>query len=94
MHWKNFIRFLKQISFLALVMNVAGVSVYGDTEQKPTKPNVLFIAIDDLNDWTGILQGNIQARTPCIDALGSKGIDFQRMPTVPRRVVVHHDPPS
>lgn len=76
MHWKNFIRFLKQISFLALVMNVAGVSVYGDTEQKPTKPNVLFIAIDDLNDWTGILQGNIQARTPHMDTLASKGIVF------------------
>jgi hypothetical protein len=75
MHWKRFIRFrsfLKQISFLALVMNVAGVSVYGDTEQEPTKPNVLFIAIDDLNDWTGILQGNIQARTPHMDTLASK----------------------
>ena len=27
------------------------------------KPNVLFIAIDDLNDWTGYLKGNLQAKT-------------------------------
>ena len=31
------------------------------------KPNVLFIAIDDLNDWVGCLDGHPQARTPNID---------------------------
>ena len=37
------------------------------------KPNVLFIAIDDLNDWTGMLKGNPQAKTPHMDQPG-----FQR----------------
>ncbi|MDG1992390.1 MAG: hypothetical protein P8J43_07975, partial [Pirellulales bacterium] len=55
----KFSNFLKHISFLSLVMCVSGVSVYGDTSQKSTRPNVLFIAIDDLNDWTGMLEGNV-----------------------------------
>lgn len=36
-------------------------------------PNVLFIAIDDLNDWTGSLGGNIQAITPNLDKLANQG---------------------
>ena len=79
MHWQKFIRlsnFPLQISFLTLVMCVIDVSVYGDTSQKATKPNVLFIAIDDLNDWTDMLEGNAQARTPHMDTLASKGIVF------------------
>ena len=55
---------------------MANVSVFGGTEQKPTKPNILFIAIDDLNDWTDMLEGNAQARTPHMDTLASKGIVF------------------
>jgi len=38
--------------------------------------NVLFIAIDDMNDWTGDLGGHPQARTPHIDALGRRGVLF------------------
>ncbi|MCH7227326.1 sulfatase [Haloferula sp. A504] len=41
------------------------------------KPNVLFIAVDDLNDWVGYLGGHPQARTPHIDALARKGVAFQ-----------------
>ena len=41
-----------------------------------TRPNVLFIAIDDLNDWTGMLKGNSQAKTPHMDRLASKGMLF------------------
>ena len=33
------------------------------------RPNVLFIAIDDLNDWIGCLGGHPQVRTPNIDRL-------------------------
>jgi arylsulfatase A-like enzyme len=39
-------------------------------------PNVLFIAIDDLNDWTGLLRGHPQARTPNIDRLAKRGVLF------------------
>jgi arylsulfatase A-like enzyme len=40
------------------------------------RPNVLFIAIDDLNDWVGCLAGHPQARTPNLDRLASSGILF------------------
>lgn len=40
------------------------------------KPNVLFIALDDLNDWTGCLGGHPQARTPNIDRLARSGMLF------------------
>ena len=40
------------------------------------KPNVLFIAIDDLNDWVGCLGGHPQARTPHIDRLAARGTLF------------------
>lgn len=63
---------------LALTVFAAGPSIYAqeDDGQKNRKPNVLFIAIDDLNDWNGILKGNPQAQTPHLDRLASKGIVF------------------
>jgi arylsulfatase A-like enzyme len=42
------------------------------------KPNVLFIAIDDLNHWVGYLGRNDQTITPNIDKLASRGVWFTR----------------
>ncbi len=39
-------------------------------------PDILLIAIDDLNDWVGPLGGHPQAKTPNIDRLASRGITF------------------
>jgi arylsulfatase A-like enzyme len=43
-----------------------------------TSPNVLFIAVDDLNDWVGCLGGHPQAKTPNIDSLARKGVLFEQ----------------
>ena len=40
------------------------------------KPNVLFIVIDDLNDWIGSMGGHPQAKTPHMDSLASRGTLF------------------
>ena len=40
------------------------------------KPNALFIAIDDLNDWVGCMKGHPQAKTPHIDRLAERGMLF------------------
>ncbi len=40
------------------------------------KPNILFIAIDDQNDWIGCLNGHPQAKTPHIDRLAERGTVF------------------
>lgn len=48
-------------------------------EKKAKQPyNVLFIAIDDLNDWTGFLGGHPQTQTPNMDKLASQGMVFER----------------
>jgi arylsulfatase A-like enzyme len=37
------------------------------------RPNVLFIAIDDLNDWIGCFGGNPQVQTPHLDRFNASG---------------------
>ena len=48
------------------------------------KPNVLFISVDDLNDWIGCLGGHPQAKTPNIDRLAASGT-LQQMTVFPKR---------
>jgi arylsulfatase A-like enzyme len=48
------------------------------SQAPPNRPNVLFIAVDDLNDWTGFLKGHPQTRTPNLDALAARGMVFTR----------------
>ena len=40
------------------------------------RPNVLFIALDDLNDWIGPMGGHPQAKTPNLDRLAASGVFF------------------
>ncbi len=40
------------------------------------RPNVLFIPIDDLNDWVGHLGGNPDVKTPNLDRLAARGVSF------------------
>jgi arylsulfatase A-like enzyme len=44
--------------------------------QPANKPNYVFIAVDDLNDWVGILGGHPQVKTPNIDRLAKRGVTF------------------
>jgi choline-sulfatase len=44
----------------------------------PQSPNILFIAIDDLNDWIGCSGGHPQAQTPHLDRLAQRGTLFSR----------------
>ncbi len=41
-------------------------------------PNILFIAVDDLNDWIEPLGGHPQARTPNLSRLAEEGLTFTR----------------
>lgn len=42
------------------------------------RPNVLFIAIDDLNHWVGHLGVHPQTETPNIDRLAAMGVSFSK----------------
>ncbi|WNJ19122.1 sulfatase-like hydrolase/transferase [Pontibacter sp. G13] len=44
----------------------------GQSQQK----NVVFIMVDDMNDWVGAFNGHPQTLTPNIDALAAKGMMF------------------
>ena len=43
-----------------------------------SRPNVLFIGVDDLRDWVGHLSGHPNAKTPNIDRLAKRGVSFTR----------------
>ena len=58
--------------FLAAVCSSAFCSSVYAAEH----PNILFIAIDDQNDWIGHLNGHPLAKTPHIDALAKRGTTF------------------
>ncbi len=57
---------------------VCALSLSLQTAAGADRPNVLFIAVDDLNDWVGCLGGHPQAQTPHIDALAARGVNFRR----------------
>ncbi|MEC9081683.1 MAG: sulfatase-like hydrolase/transferase, partial [Verrucomicrobiota bacterium] len=59
---------IKRILLISLVLIVFPVLA--------AKPNVLFIAVDDLNDWIGCLEGHPQALTPNMDRLAKRGVLF------------------
>lgn len=59
---------------LSLVsLNLLMSASFADAQEKP---NVLFIAIDDLNDWIGCLGGHPQVQTPNLDRLAARGTLF------------------
>jgi len=59
---------------LLLVACLAYVVVPTTSAAEP--PNILFIAVDDLNDWVGCLRGHPQTLTPNIDRLAARGTLF------------------
>jgi arylsulfatase A-like enzyme len=63
----------KSHSFFALGLLV---SLMGTQTSQAAFPNVLFIAVDDLNDWIGCMKGHPQAMTPNMDRLAEKGVLF------------------
>lgn len=44
--------------------------------EKKTPPNILFIAVDDLNDWANCLGGRPGVHTPHLDCLAKRGVLF------------------
>jgi len=55
-----------------LVLGAASVAVGVE------KPDVLFIAIDDMNDWTTVFDKDNPIKTPNLEALAERGTFFRR----------------
>ena len=67
---------MKNKKILIALALISGVSLTHATAKTPAHPNVLLIAIDDLNDWIGCMGGHPQAKTPHIDRLAARGVLF------------------
>jgi len=65
--------------FLTSLGYLKGVPVISATSPKP---NIVFIAIDDMNDWVGYMGGHPQAITPNMDKLANEGVAFMNAQSV------------
>jgi arylsulfatase A-like enzyme len=61
---------------LLLILSACGARKYIVASVKEASPNVLFIAVDDLNNLLGVLDGYAKAKTPNIDRLAARGVLF------------------
>ena len=70
---------MKKLLFglLAVLFQFCGSS-FAQEQGSPEHPNIIMIAVDDLNDWVGFLDGNLQTKTPNMDAIAGKGMIFKR----------------
>jgi arylsulfatase A-like enzyme len=65
-------KLLKLFAILGIIL------LFACQPKEKAPPNVLFICIDDLNDWTGFLGGHPDAKTPRLDRLASQSVVFSR----------------
>ena len=73
MNRKNF---LKSLSIGAATLALPQIQASSLSIERVNKPNILFIAIDDLNDWIHCLGGHPDIRTPNLDRLANTGVLF------------------
>jgi arylsulfatase A-like enzyme len=59
-----------------IVLACAGCDADREPTDAITHPNVLFISVDDLNDWIEPLGGHPQARTPNLNRLADQAVTF------------------
>ncbi len=73
---KNFYSIKQYI--LVLLGLLVGYTGYGQRCTPDEKPNILFIAVDDMNDWVGFLDGNpgMKIHTPNIDRFAASSMIF------------------
>jgi len=65
---------MRKALFISLLLaGAAGVLAVNAAEQRP---DLVFIVLDDLNDWVGVLGGHPQTKTPNIDGLAARGVSF------------------
>ncbi|MEM9480753.1 MAG: sulfatase-like hydrolase/transferase [Verrucomicrobiota bacterium] len=67
---------MPRTSFAALWLFLCATLPADSNKEGSTKPNVLFISIDDLNDWIGCMGGHPQTVTPNFDRLAASGVLF------------------
>jgi len=64
-----------KLIFLCLIALTISVNV---TRAEDKRPDIVFIIVDDLNDWLGCLGGHPNAKSPNIDAIAADGMLFSQ----------------
>ncbi len=84
---------MKVLAFIGAIVNLTlHLAQSAEPEHQARRPpNVVFIAVDDLNHWVGHLGRNPQTQTPNIDRLASMGLTLlepivQRLYAIPREL--------
>jgi arylsulfatase A-like enzyme len=74
----NNIQTLSKAALSAVILScgISAPSIAAAETSTSSKPNVVMIAVDDLNDWIGCMGGHPQAITPNIDRLAEDGVLF------------------
>jgi len=64
------------ISINICILLTAGASTIAAEEK--SRPNILFIAIDDMNDWTTVFDEDNPIQTPNLERLAKRGMFFSK----------------
>ncbi|MEN8966483.1 MAG: sulfatase-like hydrolase/transferase, partial [Polaribacter sp.] len=69
---------MKKIYFFVFtsILALSACKTENKDEAKSTKPNVLFIAVDDLNTWISPIDNFSNIKTPNFDRLAKMGVTF------------------
>jgi len=69
---------LKSCFVVGCILGITSPAIADDKPQGNglDKPNVLFIIVDDLNDYLGTFGGHPQSKTPNIDKLAAQSVQF------------------
>ena len=69
-------RLIASVVIVCLAAAIGPVKIDRVAAAAERPPNVLFIPVDDLNDWTGFQGGHPQSKTPNLDRLAARGTVF------------------
>ena len=67
----------KSVTILTVFFGLGLIS-FQSMAQSTQKPNVLFITIDDMNDWTTVFDKNNPIKIPNIEKLADRGVFFSK----------------
>jgi len=70
--WRLLVRLIRLVAATAVLVVFVGLAVGGDNG----RPDILFIAIDDLNDYVSPLENYPGVRTPNFDRLAACSVTF------------------
>src|SRR6478735_5929482 len=75
LRFERSMRIVQILAFLAFVLPFAAPAAAQQPQSQQAKPNILFIAIDDLRDWVHYL-GYEQVKTPNLDRVAARSVTF------------------